>query len=32
MIVDAAQLLHFKAVLDVTDRGISLLERHVALM
>jgi len=28
MIIDATQLLHFKAVLGVTDHGNSLSERH----
>jgi len=31
MIVDFAQLLHFKAVLGVTDRDSGLLECHVVL-
>jgi hypothetical protein len=31
MIIDAAQLLHFKAVLGVTDRNNGLLERHATL-
>lgn len=31
MVVDAAQLLHFKVVLGVTDCGNGLLERHATL-
>jgi hypothetical protein len=30
MIIDATQLLHFKVVLGVTNRGSGLSERHVA--
>jgi hypothetical protein len=30
MIIDATQLLHFKAILGVMDRDSGLLKRHVA--
>ncbi len=31
MIIDAAQLLHFKVVLGVTNYGNDLLEQHITL-